>query len=95
MKILIHAPTAGALERARTEAALLTRHDPESAVRIVADGPGAAAALFMHPSGSRLTGSVPGAPPAVRQAGKAVSTVPRSRLPGLAARCPSGRRQLL
>lgn len=44
MKLLIHAPTAAALERARVGAALLTRHNPEDMVRIVADGDGAGAA---------------------------------------------------
>lgn len=45
LRILIHAPTAGAVERARNNAANLAREMPAAQVRIVANAEGVAAVL--------------------------------------------------
>lgn len=45
LKIVLHAPTAGALKRARSNAANIRREAPQAAVRIVANGEAVAAAL--------------------------------------------------
>ncbi len=45
MRIVIHAPTAGALRRARSNARNLLKAEPGAEVRIVANGGGVAAAL--------------------------------------------------
>lgn len=44
-RIILHAPTAGALERARNNAANLKRESPGADVRIIANAQGVAAAL--------------------------------------------------
>ena len=45
LKVLLHAPTPAALERARNNAANLTRAAPDAQVRIVANAQAVAAAL--------------------------------------------------
>lgn len=45
LRVLIHAPTAGALNRARNNAANLRAQAPHAEVRIVANAEGVAAAL--------------------------------------------------
>jgi uncharacterized protein len=44
-RILIHAPTAGAVERARNNAANLAREMPDAQVRIIVNADGVAAVL--------------------------------------------------
>ena len=44
-KVILHAPTAGALERARNNAANLRREDPEAQVRIIINAGAVAEAL--------------------------------------------------
>ncbi|KDC42352.1 hypothetical protein [Bordetella bronchiseptica] len=49
VRVLLHAPTAGALERARSNAANLLKEAPGAQVRIVANAAAAAAALDAPP----------------------------------------------
>lgn len=56
LRILIHAPTAGAVERARNNALNLKKEAPEAEVRIIANAQGAAAVLDTpHADTDRLT----------------------------------------
>lgn len=49
MKVILHAPTASALERARNNAANLKRTNPDALVRIIANAQAVGAALdFEH-----------------------------------------------
>ncbi|AFK62843.1 hypothetical protein TKWG_13720 [Advenella kashmirensis WT001] len=45
MKVILHAPTASALERARNNATNLKREDPDAHVRIIANAQAVGAAL--------------------------------------------------
>lgn len=45
LRVILHAPTANALERARNNAANLLRGDPDANVRVIANAQAVAAAL--------------------------------------------------
>ena len=54
LRLLIHAPTEGALARARSNATNLLRAEPAAAVEIVVNGPAVAAALASPHDTDRL-----------------------------------------